>query len=28
VYDSVPGAPWDLGAARPQLLGDGSIQVH
>ncbi len=28
VYDSVPGAPWDLGAARPQPLGAGSIQVH
>jgi hypothetical protein len=28
VYDSAPGAPWDLGAARPQALGGGSIQVH
>ena len=28
VYDSVPGAPWDLSAARPQPLGGGSIQVH
>jgi hypothetical protein len=28
VYDSVPGAPWDLGSARPQALGGGSIQVH
>jgi hypothetical protein len=28
VYDSVPGAPWDLVSARPQPLGGGSIQVH
>jgi hypothetical protein len=28
VYDSVPGAPWDLATARPQPLGGGSIQVH
>jgi PKD domain len=28
VYDSVPGAPWDLRAALPQPLGGGSIQVH
>jgi len=28
VYDSVAGAPWDLGSARPQALGGGSIQVH
>jgi hypothetical protein len=28
VYDSVPGAPWELGAARPQALGGGSVQLH
>lgn len=28
VYDSVPGVPWDLSAARPQPLGGGSVQVH